>query len=95
MVTIFNANYTKVTEKSQKDHRKITEESQKNDIELTGVMKGILDLVRTNNDIKTIEIAEKLGITRETVSRNITKLRESGLIERVGSDKYGYWKVKQ
>ena len=95
MVTIYNANYIKITEESQKDHRKVIEESQQNGSLLTDVMKGILDLVKANNDIKTLEIAEKLNITRETVSRNISKLRERGLIERIGSDKNGHWKVNE
>ena len=90
MVTIYNANYGKITEESQKNHRSI-EESQ--NIDLNELTRKILDLIVKNNKIKTLEIASLLNVSRETVSRNISKLKEKGIITRVGSDKYGYWKV--
>ena len=40
------------------------------------------------------ELAELLGVSRRTVLRAIAKLRESGRITRVGSDKTGHWLVK-
>ena len=40
------------------------------------------------------ELAELLGVSRRTVLRAIAKLRESGRITRVGSDKTGHGVVK-
>jgi len=38
-------------------------------------------------------LAEKLGITFRSIDRNISLLKEKGLLERVVSDKSGYWKI--
>ena len=34
------------------------------------------------------------GLTQAAVENNIRKLREKGIISRVGSDKTGHWAVK-
>ena len=39
------------------------------------------------------EMGEVLGISDRMVRKHIASLREAGLIERVGSNKTGYWKV--
>jgi ATP-dependent DNA helicase RecG len=41
------------------------------------------------------ELAEQLNVTRRTIHRDIDKLKQKGLIERIGPDKGGYWKVIQ
>ena len=94
MVTIYNANYGKVIDESQINHRS-TEESQKGKIELSTLAMSILNEIKANNSIKTTEIADRLNIARETVSRNIAKLKKCGYITRVGSDKFGHWEVKE
>lgn len=38
-------------------------------------------------------LADKLGIGRKAVFGRIKKLKEKGILERVGSDKTGYWKI--
>ena len=56
---------------------------------------SILNEIKADNSIKTTEIADRLNIARETVSRNIAKLKKFGYITRVGSDKFGHWEVKE
>lgn len=46
-----------------------------------------------NDKITQIEIAKELCIGKTTVTRNLQILRENKVIERVGSDKSGTWKV--
>lgn len=55
--------------------------------------RAILKLLIENNRCTYDELAEKLGKTRETVRANLRILEEKSLIERVGADKNGYWKV--
>ena len=43
--------------------------------------------------ITSAKIAENLGVGIATVKREIKRLKDSGCIERVGSDKTGYWRV--
>ena len=38
-------------------------------------------------------MAEALGITKDGVRYHLNKLKAEGLIERVGGDKGGYWKI--
>ena len=40
------------------------------------------------------EIAEKIGVSDKTVKRAISTLKTNGLIVRIGSDKKGFWSVK-
>ena len=39
------------------------------------------------------KIAEKIGMSRATVTRALAKLVEIGAIQRVGSDKSGHWEI--
>jgi predicted HTH transcriptional regulator len=39
------------------------------------------------------ELAEALSVSRRTIQRNIVKLQEIGRLQRVGSDKSGYWEI--
>lgn len=55
--------------------------------------KRIIELLKDNSRYKTAELAEMLDISRKTVSIKLKKLREKGIIERVGSDRKGYWNI--
>jgi predicted HTH transcriptional regulator len=39
-------------------------------------------------------MANLLGVDERTIYRNMEKLKAAGVIERVGSDKSGYWVVR-
>lgn len=69
-----------------------------NGIDGTGKLKGveadILALIKEDNRITKKSVAQKLGIGTTTVSRYISSLKDKDIIERVGSDKGGYWKIK-
>lgn len=41
------------------------------------------------------EIAEAIGVTRRTVEKQVKKLKEAGIVVRVGSNKSGVWKVTE
>ena len=53
----------------------------------------LFSLIEQNNKITAAEIGERLKISLSTVKRRLKTLRESGKIERVGSDKTGWWKI--
>ena len=38
-------------------------------------------------------MSKKLGFARSTISSNLQKLKEKGIIERIGSDRNGYWEI--
>lgn len=55
----------------------------------------ILELIKLDSYITQVEMAEKLGLTRDTISYNIKYLKNNGIIEIVGSNKKGSWKIKK
>jgi len=54
----------------------------------------VFNMVMKEPHVTAAKIAEQSGLGIATVKRHIKKLKDSGKIERVGSDKTGYWKVK-
>ncbi|MDR3108838.1 MAG: Fic family protein [Planctomycetaceae bacterium] len=54
----------------------------------------IVRLIKTNPSIRYDELAEKTGRSSATVKRQIKKLKQQGRLERHGSDKSGFWFVK-
>ena len=53
----------------------------------------VLELIKENPKITRKELSEKLGINSSAIQRHIQKLKTEGLIERIGGDKGGYWKI--
>lgn len=77
----------KITEKSHKSHSKIT-------VNLTRVQQNILEAIAEDNSISQTELAQKLSLARETINRNMKKLKDMGLIKRVGAKKNGHWDIE-
>lgn len=55
----------------------------------------ILYLIKKNPRITQTMMSNELGFARSTISSNIRKMKEQGIIERIGSDRNGYWKTLQ
>ncbi len=53
----------------------------------------ILYLIKENLRITQTMMSNELGFARSTISSNIQKMKEQGIIERIGSDRNGYWKI--
>lgn len=53
----------------------------------------ILKLLIINNKITVDEIAERLNVTKRTIIRDIEKMKNNKLIERIGSPKAGHWRI--
>ena len=41
------------------------------------------------------QLSERLSGSRKSIASRLKKLKEKGAIERVGSDRSGYWKVNR
>ncbi|HPL68032.1 MAG TPA: Lrp/AsnC family transcriptional regulator [Smithellaceae bacterium] len=52
----------------------------------------IIALLRTDGSLSIQVLAEQIGKTTRTVERTLRQLRETGIIERIGSDKGGHCK---
>ena len=53
----------------------------------------LLTLLTEDPGYTTTQLADKMGVTRKAVSGYLKALREMRIIERVGSDRKGYWKI--
>lgn len=73
-------NYEKTSEK------KLGEKLGENEIK-------ILEFASKNKYITTKELAKKIGIITTAIDKNIAKLKNKGILKRVGPDKGGYWEV--
>lgn len=101
------ANYGKVTANNENDTRNVkkvsvndknvtrnvTVKSENITVKLTQTQKDILNLIKENPCITQNEISSKLNIARETVNRNMKKLQQEKIIQRLGADKNGSWKI--
>ncbi|WP_371925149.1 HVO_A0114 family putative DNA-binding protein [Desulfobulbus alkaliphilus] len=53
----------------------------------------LLDFIRSNRTVSYDELADMTQKDRTTVMRNIGKLKDAGILRRVGSKKTGHWEV--
>ena len=60
---------------------------------LTSFQVQLMAGIEENPSIAYDVLAEKLNKNRTTVMRNIQKLKEMGILKRIGSKKTGYWEV--
>lgn len=60
---------------------------------LNQTRQTILSEMRNNPNITKAELSRILGISTTAIDNNISFLKKNGYIERMGSNKAGYWKV--
>lgn len=64
------------------------------EIKISEKQKKIILILKEDPYCTIKEISDKLEVNHSTVERNIKKLRENGIVERVGARKDGKWIVK-
>ena len=62
-------------------------------VNLTDREQELLILLAEDPGYTMPQLAERMQISRKTVAVKIKSLKEKGLIERVGSDRSGYWRL--
>ncbi|MEZ5315480.1 MAG: Lrp/AsnC family transcriptional regulator [Chlamydiales bacterium] len=60
---------------------------------LSPLQKQIIDLLIGNAKASYDDIAQAIGKDRSTVMRNVQKLKQDGIVRRMGSKKTGTWEV--
>ena len=63
--------------------------------EVTDKEQAVLNLLAEDPGYSMPQLAKRLGVSRKTVVERLKKLKEAGFLERVGSDRKGYWKLLQ
>ena len=56
-------------------------------------LQKIIELIRENPNITTSEMANRVGISRQSVAKITKTLQTKGIIQRVGPDKGGHWEI--
>lgn len=80
---------TKVTVKNDAERYEHINEH----INLTKNERLVLDSITNNPKISQNKLSENLSVSKSTIRRVTDSLKEKNLIERVGSNKGGYWKI--
>lgn len=60
-----------------------------------GTENIILSILKKTPDITQKELSEITRIPLRTVKRIMQKFKEKNIIERIGSDRKGYWKINK
>ena len=55
----------------------------------------LLKLLYEDPSYTTSQLAEKMSVTRKSINAYIKSVKDKDILERVGSDRKGYWKIKQ
>ena len=63
--------------------------------ELSVTQLKIVNAMKNDPMITAAKLAKQFGMSEYGIRKNIAKLKEEGVIERLGSDKTGRWKVNE
>lgn len=64
-----------------------------NELSLSKIQQEIINIIIEQPNITQSDIANKLKVSRQSIATNIKELKNSNVIERVGANKKGYWKI--
>jgi len=53
----------------------------------------ILNIIARNDHVTAKQMSEIIGISQRQVERLLSSLTKKQIIERVGADKNGYWRI--
>ena len=53
----------------------------------------VLDLIREGEKLSAAKMAERLGLSQRQVQRILKQLKDGGVIEYVGANRNGYYKI--
>ena len=60
---------------------------------LNSICETILSIMRDNPNVTHKQLVMEIGVGKTTIYKNINLLKDKKYIERVGSDKKGWWKI--
>lgn len=65
-----------------------------NEIQLSKIQQQIINIIIEKPNVTQLEIAKELKVSRQSVATNIKELKDNKVLERVGANKKGYWKLQ-
>jgi len=85
--------YQPIPDNLEKDLQSDLEKDLQNRFGLTDNQLKIFVAVRQNRAVTQQRLSELIGITSKNIRLNMKKLKEKGLLKRIGPDKGGYWQI--
>ena len=82
-------------EKGTVTEEKGTVTEEKGTVKITNNQQLIIQNMINNPVITAPELSSIVGISISKIKNNISKLKTKGLLERIGPDKGGYWKINE
>ena len=64
-------------------------------IKVTINQQKIIAAIKSNPYVTQEELANIIGITKKSITANMNKLQDRGLIKRIGANKNGHWQVEE
>ena len=94
--TFYRNDYVEDAAKGVNDRgeRGVNDRGERGVNELTETEKQILSIISANPTTSISKIAETLSLSRKNTHKHMATLKEKGIIERVGANFGGSWKVK-
>ena len=86
------ANVLEEGQENAVSEQKRPDSAQKSD-RISDQIKMILELIKEHPHIGRSEISHKMGLHESSVERRLKMLVDKGVIQRIGSDKGGYWQL--
>ena len=62
---------------------------------ISNTQARVLSEIRNNPNITIPQVARNQALAKSTVDKTIAVLKKAGIIERVGSNKTGYWIINE
>ena len=62
-------------------------------VKVTDNKQALLDLLTEDPGYTMLQLAEKMHVSRKTIAQILSDFKEKRIIERVGSDRKGYWRI--
>ena len=63
------------------------------DVGINGAAIQVVELLRQNNRLSAVQIADCMSLSSRQVERILSDLKQRGYIKRVGANKTGYWLI--
>lgn len=82
-------NVAKVEDKSVK-----MVEYNTSSLRLSGSEKRIISLLSADSRLTIVDLSQKTHLSEAGINKILASLRKKGVLERVGANKNGYWRVK-
>jgi len=73
--------------------KEVLDQINSKNVGLNKTEKRVIEILIENSSVTSVELVEKIGVTKRTIERTFKTLQEKKMIERIGSKRDGNWIV--